>query len=126
MKFTECLNPLSVGAIDHYTYLQFGKKKISKGFSYSKLTMNTRIQRIGITLKNLMGKYTEQRNKNESKKKESKITLIFTSTRVGLIIHEKCPNTDFFRILIFRIWTEYRDLKNKPSYLGRIRENTNQ
>ena len=88
--------------------------------------MNTRLQGIGITLKNLMGKYTEQRNKNESKKKESKITLIFTSTRVGLIIHEKCPNTEFFQIHIFRIWTEYGDLKNKPSYLGRIRENTNQ
>ena len=86
MKFTECLNPLSVGAIDHYTYLKKKKKKISKGFCYSKLTMNTRIQGIGITLKNLMGKYTEQRDKNESKKKESEITLIFTSTGVGLIM----------------------------------------
>ena len=33
-----------------------------------------------------MGKYTEQRDKNESKKKESEITLIFTSTGVGLIM----------------------------------------
>ena len=42
------------------------------------------------------------------------------------ILREKCPNTEFFLVLISHIRTEYADLRSKYPYSVRIGENTNQ
>ena len=39
---------------------------------------------------------------------------------------EKCPDTEFFWSVFFRIWTKYGDLLYKSPNSVRIRENTDQ
>ena len=41
-------------------------------------------------------------------------------------LRERCPNTEFFLVLISRIRTEYGDLPSKSPYSVRIGENTDQ
>ena len=41
-------------------------------------------------------------------------------------LREKCPNTEYFLLRIFCIWTEYGGLRSKSPYSVRIQENTEQ
>ena len=41
-------------------------------------------------------------------------------------LREKCPNTEFFWSVFFRIWTEYGDLRSESPYSVRIWGNTDQ
>ena len=41
-------------------------------------------------------------------------------------LREKCPNTEFFLVRVFRIWTEYGEIWSISPYSVQKLENTNQ
>ena len=43
---------------------------------------------------------------------------------VSFTLREKCPNTEFFLVCIFRIRTEYAEMLLKSPYSVWMRENT--
>ena len=51
---------------------------------------------------------------------------IFYSFYYRLAMREKCPNTDFFPVRIFRIRTEYGEIWSISPYSIRMRKNTDQ
>ena len=53
-------------------------------------------------------------------------TLGFKGLRKSLTPSKKCPYSEFFWSVFFRIYTEYEDLLFKYPYSVRMRENTDQ
>ena len=43
-----------------------------------------------------------------------------------MTLRERCPNTEFFLVHIFRIWTKYGDFLSKSPYSVQMRKNTDQ